>query len=146
MSIVSSYWLNLSPERQITDRSMAIMFAADEIDGIVALAETPPHLAPFALFAEGVHELARKLLPHLQLDHAAIPARDPELEEVLTKLDGELARSAQLRGRELDLWREQVEKETAPYALALYYEIRRLDRLRIRGASFMLDTGEHVED
>lgn len=55
--------------------------------------------------------------------------RDPELEEVLTRLEERLRAVERLRATSYDDELGLVERLAAPYALAFLYEIRRLDAL-----------------
>ncbi|MDP9191110.1 MAG: hypothetical protein M3P06_05350 [Acidobacteriota bacterium] len=122
-------WANLPLEDRIAERLAAILFAADEIRDMVALAGRPSDAAAFQSAAEQVHDLVQPLLPPLaRLTDLSIE-RDPELEQMLLQLDGDLSRSHATRGKERDTWWEQIEQGAAPYALAFYYEIRRLDYL-----------------
>jgi hypothetical protein len=106
-------WANLSLEERIADRLAAILLAADEIRDMVSLAGQPS-----ARLADVLIE------------------RDPELELMLVQLDAELSRSQDICGMERETWWEQIDKRAAPCALAFYYEIRRLDRIRIWRTSF----------
>ena len=122
-------WANLPLEERIAERLAAILFAADEIRDMVAVAELSPHTSAFLRASEQVRELVQPLLPPLaRLTDISIE-RDPELEQMLLQLDGDLSRSHTTRGKERDAWWEQIEQDAAPYALAFYYEIRRLDSL-----------------
>jgi hypothetical protein len=137
-------WGNLTLEERVADRLAAILFAAAEIGDMVALAESPAVLEPFRVAAEEIGRSLRNLVAQLPTSISDLAfrnvitaaERDPELEQVLLKLDGDLRRSADFtKGAERDEWWEQVEHEAAPYALAFYYEIRRLDDLRLWGTS-----------
>lgn len=132
-------WANLSLEERIVDRVAAILFAADEIRDMVSLAGQPSRVLTLLSVAEQVHELVQPLLPPLtRLTDVSIE-RDPELEAMLLQLDVDLSRSEATHGRERDAWWKQIEHEAAPYALAFYYEIRKLDRLRLSRTSFPPD-------
>ncbi|HEX6641521.1 MAG TPA: hypothetical protein VF215_10440 [Thermoanaerobaculia bacterium] len=58
--------------------------------------------------------------------------RDPELEDVLTDLEEQLAAIEHVRSRDYDDKLAVVEALAAPYALAFLHEIRRLDALLLR--------------
>ncbi|MEO8379649.1 MAG: hypothetical protein ABI779_08290 [Acidobacteriota bacterium] len=135
-------WGNLPLEERVADRLAAILFAAAETGDMIALAEHPAGLEPFRVAVEEIGRSLRGLIAQLStsITDAAFrnvvnaAERDPELEQVLLKLDGDLRRSSAFtKGAERDAWWEQVEHEASPYALAFYYEIRRLDDLRLWG-------------
>lgn len=124
-------WANLSLEERIADRVFAILFAADEIRDMVALAGQPSSASAFQRVAEQVHELVQPLLPCLTGLISFPVERDPEVEQILLKLDISFSRSEAIRELDRDTLWERLENEAAPYALAFYYEIRRLDRFRL---------------
>ena len=137
-------WGNLTLEERVTDRLGAILFAAAEISDMIALAESPSTLDPFRAAAEEIGRSLRTLVAQLPTSITDAPfrnlvsaaERDPELERVLLELDAELRRSSGFtRGAERDGWWEQVEREASSHALVFYYEIRRLDDLRLWGTS-----------
>jgi hypothetical protein len=137
-------WGNLSLEERVADRLAAILFSAAELGDMIALAESPAGFEPFRVAAEEIGRSLRSLVAQLPTSITAAAfrnvvsaaERDPELEQVLLKLDGDLRRSSDFtKGAERDAWWEQVEHEASPYALAFYYEIRRLDDLRLWGTS-----------
>lgn len=82
-----------------------------------------------------ISRLVQLLLPPFARFADISVERDPELVQMLVQLDGDLSRSHATTGKERDTWWEQIEKDAAPYALAFYYEIRRLDRLRLASTS-----------
>jgi hypothetical protein len=131
-----AWWANLTLEERVAERMAVILFAAaDEIRDMMALAGQPWNASALQRAAEQVHELVQPVLPPLaRLTDVSIE-RDPELEQMLLQLDGDLSCSHITPGSERDVWWEQIEREAAPYALAFYYEIRRLDSL-LRARSF----------
>lgn len=129
MTEVVARWANMSLDERIAERLTTILFAADEIRDMVVLAGKPSSALTAEKVAEQVQELAQSLLPPLTRLADASIERDPELEELLVKLDIDLSQSCAMRGNERDRWREQIEREAAPYALAFYYEIRRMDSI-----------------
>lgn len=123
-------------ERRLADRMLAIGLAADEIRDRIALASSigavPASAATFDRTARQIRNLMRPLLPLLESMTTTGVERDAELEDVLLRLDADTAGVADresAEGRE-NAWRE-IEVTAAPYALAFYYEIRRLDSLRL---------------
>lgn len=127
-------WANLPLRDRVADRFAAIIFAAEQIQSMLDI-EGPLEDAPFDIAgtARAVSGLVRSVFPLLSGTMLRLGERDPELEEVLVRLDRDLNRVDRLRGPECDEAREEVERWAAPYALAFYCELRRLDDLRIWG-------------
>jgi hypothetical protein len=129
-------WTSLSLEKRLADRMLAIRFAADEVREVIAVAsrtaDIPASAAAFDGTAEQIRNLMRPLLPLLESITSTNVERDAELEDVLVQLDAD---SAGVRKRasaeERERARCEIEAAAAPYALAFYYEIRRLDSLRV---------------
>ena len=134
-------WGNLTLEERVADRLAAILFATAEIADMIALGDSPAGLEAVRTTVEEIGRSLRILVAQLPASGAgafrnvvSAAYRDPELEQVLLKLDADLRHSSHFtRGAERDAWWEQVECEASAYALAFYYEIRRLDDLRLWG-------------
>ena len=123
---------NLSLEERIADRVEAILFAAGEIRDMIALADAiagePP--AEFDRVAERIYELVHPLLPFLTTFSAPNVERDPELEAAMLRLEAEMSRLLDRRsGLQTDEAWDRLDTSAAPYALAFFFEIRRLDHL-----------------
>ena len=101
-------------EERVAERMAVILSAEDEFRDMVTLAGPPLNASPLQHPVEQVDDSIE---------------RDPELEQTLLRLDADLTCSYTTRGKDRDLWWEEIEKKAAPYALAFYYEIRRLDSL-----------------
>ena len=131
-------WANLTLEERVIDRLAAIAFAAEQIQNMLAT-ERPlvgRRLGVDKAVRE-ISDLVGSVFPILHRRTSAAGERDPDLEEFLGDLDRELQELEHLRGPERDIARGHVERKAAPYALALYYELRRLDDLRVWGAGLL---------
>lgn len=123
-------WGNLSPEERIAEHMTEIVDAAAQVRDVLAAEPYLPSVAMFDLRAAVtiIETIARELLVVLPACGPP-PQRDPELAEVLDAVAGRLARVARLRGDVRDTALGSIEDFAAPYALAFFYEIERLEKL-----------------
>jgi hypothetical protein len=129
-------WGNLPVEAKIADRLADLMFAADEILGLLGMtrAAVPAHLAAeIEARIARIYDDASALMVQLPPAHST-PRRDAEVAEVLDAIAIALERVEPLRGTERDVALGWVEAMAAPYALIFYYEVCRLDE--VLGVSF----------
>lgn len=78
------------------------------------------------------HKLRATSAAHLGHPHADLVGRDYALQDVLDRIAAGLKAIEHIKTPEHDDRLSLIEAEAAPYALALFHEIRRLDGLLIR--------------
>jgi hypothetical protein len=116
-------WANLPIEERLADRLADLMLAADEIADMLQHgqnAAVPPIHAQIARIYEEASAVM-VLLPQPGLG----PSRDPEVADVLDRISAVLAEAGAVQ----DEAYARAEAICAPYGLALYFEIIRLDAL-----------------
>lgn len=123
-------WANLSTEERIADLLGDIAVAVAALRD-VAVFETPPA----ALENVDLHAaltvfeiITRELLCGLPRPEK-LPPRDPELQDVLTAIENRLLVMQRVNGLDRDALQADAERLAEPYALAFYFEIRRLDSM-----------------
>jgi len=121
-------------DQRIAERMAAILAAADEVRELIARADLAGSIAASVLAfdktAEQIRQLVHPLLPLLPMLRSKNIHRDPELEAVLSQLDLNMSRLADRRsGEQVEKVWNELEITAAPYAIAFYFEIRRLDHL-----------------
>jgi hypothetical protein len=123
-------WGNLSPEERIAGHMTDIVDAAGHVRDVLAAEPYLPSVAMFDLRAAVtiIETIAHELLVALPACGPP-PQRDPELAEVLDAVADRIARASRLRGEARDTALGSIEDFAAPYALAFFYEIERLEKL-----------------
>jgi hypothetical protein len=119
--------LTQSPEERVAELCDMIARAAN---GIVQISRAAP--------GSDLHDLSRvfaslrltviEAMRRLPTPHGVL-CRDPELTDLLERIEQALTELASLRGREYDLMLGAIRRLAAPDALPLYYEVKRLDAL-----------------
>jgi hypothetical protein len=116
-------WANLPIEESLADRLADLMLAADEIVDMLQSGQSaaipPIHAQITRIYEEASAVMV--LLPQPGLG----PSRDPEVTDVLDRISAVLAEAGAVR----DEAYARAEAICAPYGLAFYFEIIRLDAL-----------------
>lgn len=116
------------------DRAAAMSFAAEQIVLMVDAAGAPSDgLIAVARIGEMARDGLRPALATLPSAALAKVERDAEVARILAVLDAEFARRDGGQGPSEDARWSRAEILARPYALALYFEIRRLDALWLWG-------------
>lgn len=125
-------WGNLSPEDRFADRVADLLLAVEDLRDILderpSLAVGPLAGLDIAAMLGDVQRVAVAFSERLPAP-ALPPSRDPELAHVLCETDHRLRRLRHVHGIARDVVLAAVERYVAPYALALFHEIRRLDAM-----------------
>lgn len=131
-----SEWGNMTPDARMLDLFAYIVFMADEAR---VIAEIENGLRSYTGVADALTQISTEANALIQLvgdgratagDGARYPyTRDPEVSVLLESIRQRLDAMEAILGPERDEALESVEGYAAPYALALFYEINRLDSL-----------------
>jgi len=121
-------WANLSLEERLADRLSDMLLAAQEIQELLASAPDRSDLADLSEVMQRTHGDASAILRRLPAPRD-IPERNPELADVLDRINRALEEISGVRGQEHDVMLGWVEQLAASEVLSLFYEIQRLDAL-----------------
>ena len=122
-------WANLSLEQRISDRTAAVILAAEQIRIMAELVESPSTLLTSigAAAARAEYEL-RPLLSQLPVMPNAVGDRDMEVAKILAELDRRLISGSRGGPTSNTAW-ASAERVARAYGLAFYFEIRRLEHV-----------------
>jgi hypothetical protein len=130
-------WANMTLEARVLDLIADIVFAADEARTLLEIETAPPPSNGLTDALARISTEANALIERLGSsrrvtagDPTRYPyTRDSEVAELLQAIRQRIEALEAIRGPERDEALVLVEAYAAPYALALFYEVNRLDSL-----------------